>query len=219
MKTVIKIASFFTAIILTIVTFTSVVGYQSAQSIENNIYSPLFNIKIQRAINKTSEGTITLNYLGKGKTLHFFPSSQTLFSKQLDKALKIINTNPKIIQKLCEKISKNPQMMRLFHQHGLNIHVIKQSLIRIKNNPELLKNEFNIFSIPMNIADNPQPLGLDTSSALGCFIVALILLPLALMIGVLIATITLITCLNIGDCFTNVVQAILNGMLQGLDQP
>ncbi|KYK24760.1 hypothetical protein AYK25_01655 [Thermoplasmatales archaeon SM1-50] len=217
MNILVKIGSLFVIALIILVTFTSVVGYQSVQPNGKNLSSPLFNIRTQRAIDKVSERSITSEYLGKGKTLYLFTSLKSGFSSQLDKAIKFINDNPGIIQKLLERISKSPQMMRLFQQHGLSITLVKHTLAQISENPELLKNQLNELKYPVDITNDSQPLGLDTSSVLGCFVTVLILLPLAILIGVLVATILVITCFNIGNCFETIVQAILNGMLQGLD--
>jgi hypothetical protein len=219
MNIVVKIGSFFAAAVLIIVSFVSVVGYQSVQPNKEDSLSPLFSIRIQRALNRANERSMTSDYLGKGKTLCLFTSSHSMFLLQFDRAYRIINNNPALVQKYLEKLSKSPQIKRIFQQYGSHITDIKQVLAQIKDNPKLLKNQLNKIVFPADISGSSQPLGLDTSSAIGCFITVLILLPLAIVIGTLIATITLVTCLNIGNCYATVLQAILNGMLQGLNQP
>jgi len=219
MNSIVKIGSIFAAAVIIIVSFASVVAYQSVQSTEKDSHSPLFSIRIQHAINKASERSMTSDYLGKGKTLYLFTSSQSLFHVQLDKALKIINNNPTMVQKLFERISNSPQVLHLLQRYGVSVTDIKLFLAQVNDNPELLKNQLNKVDGSVYIADGPQPLGLNTSNAIGCFITILVLLPLAIVIGILIATITLVTCLNIGGCAETIIQAILTGMIQGLRQP
>jgi predicted DNA repair protein MutK len=62
-------------------------------------------------------------------------------------------------------------------------------------------------------------LGLDTSNAIGCFITVLVLLPVAIMLALLIATITIVTCLNLGGCFEKIAEQILENIVQRLTPP
>ena len=87
---------------------------------------------------------------------------------------------------------------------------------QVKYTPEVLAAQFAdvVDSIPAD--GGYQPLGmLNTSSALACFITIIALLPVILVLGILIATLTLVTCLNLNNCFEN----LLYSMLQGLTQP
>jgi len=219
MNSIVKIGSIFAAAVIIIVSFASVVAYQSVRSTEKDSHSPLFSVRIQRAINKASERSMTSDYLGKGKTLYLFTSSQSMLHLQLDKALGIINNNPAMVEKLFERISNSPQVLRLLQQYGVSVADIELFLAQVKDNPELLKNQLNKVDCSVYMADGPQPLGLDTSSAIGCFITILVLLPIAIVIGIIIATITIVTCLNIGNCAETIIKAILTGMMQGLQQP
>ena len=89
----------------------------------------------------------------------------------------------------------------------------------IMNDPVLLEEKIDDAVLLSPFGDDPMPLGLSTSSALGCFIVALILVPLFAVIGAIIATITIVTCLNINGCFENLVQNLVDSFVQGLVQP
>jgi hypothetical protein len=69
--------------------------------------------------------------------------------------------------------------------------------------------------VPIN--EPPKPLGF--SGQLGCGLVfILVILPLMLVIGTMIATFTIITCLNIGGCFEKILESVFSG-LQGLTPP
>ena len=75
------ISSIAVAAIIVLVSFTSVIGFQTTKStvIKN---SPLFIIRAQRAINKPIKDIITTEYIGKRKTITIsFPTKNTtLFS-------------------------------------------------------------------------------------------------------------------------------------------
>jgi len=58
------IGSIIAVAILILVSFTSVVGYNSVES--NKILSPLFNVRSDRAVNKEGKD-ITCDYVGKGE--------------------------------------------------------------------------------------------------------------------------------------------------------
>jgi hypothetical protein len=51
------------------------------------------------------------------------------------------------------------------------------------------------------------------------YYLVLVLLSLALIIGIRIATVNLITCLDISNGAKTIISAILYGMTQGLHQP
>ncbi len=62
----ILIGSILVVVILILVSFTSVVGYNNVES--NKILSPLFNIRSNRAIDKESKD-LTCDYVGKGEEI------------------------------------------------------------------------------------------------------------------------------------------------------
>jgi hypothetical protein len=69
----------------------------------------------------------------------------------------------------------------------------------------------------MPLADPPEPLGF--SGELGCTITLIVLLPILILIVTLVATITIITCLNLGGCFEQLFQNMMEGFLEGLTHP
>jgi len=76
MKKKIIIGSILAVALLTLVSFSSVVGYNSVKS-DSKIASPLFRIK-------NNKGGISSNYIGKGKAINI------LLPKRNDKALLIV---------------------------------------------------------------------------------------------------------------------------------
>ncbi len=58
------LGSILAVVLLVLVSFTGVVGFQSVKS-DSAINSPLFNVRSKRAIDKESKNTLTTNYIGK----------------------------------------------------------------------------------------------------------------------------------------------------------
>lgn len=95
--------------ILILVSFTSVVGYQSTKN-KNAKTSPLFNIRTGRAIDQENEDFMC-DYIGKSEvmTIFFPPKNNTimLFQKAIDSISKMDDLAfnrfvDKVINKLCE---------------------------------------------------------------------------------------------------------------------
>ena len=68
MKKKILIGSIIAVVILVLVSFSSVVGFQSVKS-DSKIASPLFGVRTKRANNR-DENQITNNYIGKGRMIN-----------------------------------------------------------------------------------------------------------------------------------------------------
>ena len=67
MKKKILIGSIIAVVILILVSFSSVVGFQSVKS-DSKIESPLFGVRTNRAINDENNG-VKSDYIGKGKEI------------------------------------------------------------------------------------------------------------------------------------------------------
>jgi hypothetical protein len=139
----------------------------------------------------------------------------------VDRALKIITKNPEIFQVLIDKLESIPGIILLFEQQHLDLGEFQQYLQTMKNDPDVLGQEIETIldqlgdSVDFSLED-PEPLGF--SGQPGCLIGLLIILPILIMIGTMIATFTIITCLNINGCFEKVFEGIFEG-LQGLTPP
>ncbi|RLI64814.1 MAG: hypothetical protein DRO67_03555, partial [Candidatus Asgardarchaeum californiense] len=53
----------------------------------------------------------------------------------------------------------------------------------------------------------------------GCLIAFFVILPVLILVGTMIATFTIVTCLNVGGCFEQILQNIFEGFSQGLTPP
>jgi hypothetical protein len=205
-------------VLLLLASLSSVIGYTASQSQMKTIESPLFAVRTAQSTNQKTIQKIHNNYLGKGTFLDIFPPTQTILQEQLEQAFTLINNNPTLIKKLFEKIASSPKIISLFQENGLSVSQVELYLSKVTENPDLLKYQLKNVNVVLPI-NGPRPLGLDTSSLLGCLIGIIVLLPIAVAIGVIVATATLITCLNINGCFSVIIQAILSQLVQDLRLP
>jgi len=207
----ILIISILAAVLMTLLPISSVVGTHEIKSNKDMINSPLFAAK------QTSKNPIQSSYLGKEKPLNLFIEKRTTLQAYADKALKMVQSNPNLLKSLLDNIAEMPEIKKLMEKNDINIDDFREQMNQVINNPELLKEKIDETLLISPFTDDPVPLGLSTSNPLGCFIVALILAPIFALIGMIIATITIITCLNINGCFEDLVQNLLDQFIQGLN--
>ena len=220
MKNKILIISIFAAILMILLPISAVVGTNIAKSDgENiNVVSPLFTNRINRVLRKDSN-KISSNYIGKGTIFKLFPVKKMSLSSYIDKAIKIINAKPELLNKVIDKIDTIPGVVNILRENAMNIDDFKNHINNVKNDPNLLKEEveYAIQTAGANLEltpDDPEPLGF--SGQFGCLIAFIILLPIIVMIATMIATFTIVTCLNIGGCFETIMKNILESFAQGL---
>jgi len=193
---------------------TPAIGFNIIKSEkERNYSSPLFTIRSQQSIDDQSTGKINSNYVGKGKLINFYPVRTSNLNNLAERAYKIIKENPKIISIIMDKISLMPEMTKYLESNSIDIDEFKNQISYVINHPEILKEKILELQSPQY--NSPQPVGLSTSSALGCFIIVLIMAPILAIIGVIIATVTIVTCL-LPNCFENFMENLLDGFIQGL---
>ncbi len=215
------IMSSLAVVLIVSASLSSVVGTIAVKSNDEkiSIASPLFAVRTQRSLNKEETKKINSNYLGKGNTLNLLFLRKSSLQSYIDKALKIIDARPQILNLVVDRTAKMPEIVTLLKENDLTINEFKSQMHQLMDDPILLKEKVDESVLTSPFGDDPLPLGLSTSSVLGCFIVALIMVPLFAMIGLIIATITIITCLNIGGCFENLVQQLIDNFIQGLTPP
>lgn len=202
------------AVLMILLPISSVVGINVIKSNgEKKVSSPLF------AIRNKSDNLVKSKFLGKETKLNIFHSKISSLQTYVDKSFKLIENNPNIIKSILISINQMPEIENLMKQNNIDMEVFKEEINLIINDNDLLKDKVDEALLISPFKEDPVPLGLSTSSALGCFIVALILAPIFVLIGAIIATITIITCLNINGCFENLVESIFNSFVQGLVPP
>ena len=215
----ILVISIFAAVLMALLPISSVVGVNVVKSNaeKGSVASPLFAFR-QHAANEKDRKKINTNYIGKGRVFDVFPIIKSSLNKLMDRAVKLINVRPEFLTKILDELEKNPKIVEVFKENDMDMNDFKNHINIIKNNPEMLKKEIEeaaqkagaSLELPIN---EPEPLGF--SGQPGCVITLFILLPILISIAIMIATITIITCLNIGGCF----EKILEGMFQGLTPP
>lgn len=214
------ILSILAAGLIVLASFSSVVGNQSLPSNDEKkcSSSPLFTIRKQQFLNKDTSKIVNTDYLGKGKILNLKFLQKTSLDKWIDKALKIIDAKPHIFNLIVERIATKPEFVNLLKEYDMDINDFKSQIYQIINDPILLKEKIDEVTINSPFGDDPLPLGLSTSSAIGCLIIILIVAPIFALIGAIIATMTILTCFFPG-CFEDFVGGLLDSFIQGLTPP
>ena len=214
----ILVISILAAVLMILLPLSSVVGTNVVNSEEKKTgLSPLFAVRSRRSVCKENTVNIDASYVGKGKILNLFLSRQSSLQQMLNRAIKLIETKPEILNVIADKFETNPKIAELISENEIDINDVKHQLNQIKNDPTLLRQSIDESTINLPLGDAPQPLGISTSSAIGCFIILIALIPVGLIITMLLATITIVTCLNISGCFETMFETIMTNILQGLE--
>jgi hypothetical protein len=204
------------AVFLILASLSSVIVFATSQSQDQQLVgSPLFHVRTSRSIGQNDRSLQTM-YLGKGKTTALFlkqiSSSQTI----MERGLQLLKTSPGLIEKSVRKFLQNAQVQHILRQNGITQQQVLRYFNQIKNTPEVLENQYDDVIGLLPSDGGPRPLGLlNTTNPFACVIVIIALLPVLLIVGLLIATLTLVTCLNVNNCFDD----LMNNLLQGLRQP
>ena len=173
----ILVGSIIAVVILVIVSFSSVVGYQSVKS-DSKIASPLFNARTSRAIDKESKD-LTCDYIGKGEKivipLPIRDEKKILLQMTINNLIKM---DEKAMNELLEMISSyldgedsTVSKLAQFEQE-LNYSAISEIIV---NNDYPINNE--LYSI-----------GPDHVWAPGCIIVPLLLYLIFIIVRIITYT-------------------------------
>ena len=214
------VLSLFAASLLVLLPLSSVIGTKTIKNDATQQTSPLFSTRVNTFIQKDTK-QLTSNYLGKGKIVNFFITKKQALNMWLDKAVKLIQMKPELFDQIIEKIDTIPSIINVLQEYHIDVDEAKNYVTLFKNNPALLDEEIKNAAQIVNdyyqppISD-PEPLGF--SGQPGCLIGFLIIFPILLMIATMVATFTIITCLNIRGCFETILQNLFEGM-QGLTPP
>ncbi|MBN1280103.1 MAG: hypothetical protein JXA00_00470 [Candidatus Thermoplasmatota archaeon] len=206
-------------VLLILVSYTSVVGFQTADSGDTCMQSsPLFATQTLRSINKKAT-EIQSYYLGKGEQLNIFPSQTSLNDDMVTKARKLFSRNPALFNRVCDNLGKLLYFRGLLNKYSISIVDVKNYLRMIIDEPSLFTEEMKNIQIAASPDDTPQPLGLSTSSPLGYFIVGLVVLPIITVVVTLVSllfTLRIFTCLNVNDCANDIAKGIWDQLVQEL---
>lgn len=217
MKQKMVFGSIFTAAVIILTSLSSVVGGTSEELEPYTVVdSPLFSARTEQMNTISPQQISSINYIGSEKPYQWINVPSTQYHHLVSQALTILNNRPRLIDSLLQHITSNPHIQSILHNNGLSVTQIKQDLYTKLEKPQELQTYLTEYLTEVPQINPPQPLGLSTSSALGCFIIVIAMLPVLLILTTLIATITLVTCLNIGGCFEAIWTQIGENFIQGL---
>ena len=214
MRKKILLLSVLAAVLLVLTSLSSVVGSDEGKS-HPKIISPLFTIRRQK-IQQQEENKVSTNFLGKGKVLQLFIENSISYNRVFYKAINMLEQNPALLKKIIERLESHPLVKDALKKYDINEAQFNSYANNLKNNPSILSEEIKKVEEYIPSRDSPIPLGLNNTSGLAFLILLLVLLPILLMITTIIATATIITCLNLGGCFEALFENIVVGFFQGL---
>ena len=177
----ILLGSILSVVILILVSFTSVIGYQSTSN--NTKVSPLFNIRSSRAIDKESED-FRCEYVGKGKEITIpIPERndrKVLYQKVIDYIVKMDDiTFNKFISLVIYKIQNSYEL------NNVNTNKVITFFNQVKNNPEIINVEYN--NINFTWCDK----------TILCFLYELFVILLTIVVGVYFLFLILVICMTL----------------------
>jgi hypothetical protein len=199
---------FIVGLLLLATSFVSVVGTKSSSSSEiKTVDSPLFTHRILQSINQQPQ-KLRPTYLGEGKNIFLRFSSKSTIDEYVDDAVQLVIHNPQLIDKIVVRMKNMPATQQMLKKYGLSQKDLEGYVTQIKNDPSLLRTEMEQAKAQIKSGKNPgQPLGLNTSNPFACVVV------------LIVATITIITCLNINNCLTNLTDQLTKIITQELLPP
>jgi len=218
MKKKIMYGSIGAAIFLVLASLSSVIVFATSQSESQQqaISSPLFHMRTSQSNGQKDDQSIRTAYLGKGNTPFLFVTKLSSAQSMMERGLQVLKTSPVLIEKSLRRMLQDRQIQQILQQNGITEQQVLQYFNEVKNSPELLADQFAQVKGITPSDNGPKPLQLlNTSNPLACVITAVILLPILLVIGLIIATLTIVTCLNLNNCFNN----LMNNFLQELHSP
>jgi hypothetical protein len=153
-------------------------------------------------------------------TLPIFLSRKSSLQRWIDRALLLVDRRPELFDEILNKVDTIPAIANQLEANDITLEEFTAYINRLKNDPELMVKEVDK-AVEMSgrniLFSPPHPLGF--SGQPGCLIAFFIILPVLIMIATMIATFTILTCLNINDCFAQILGGILEAFAQGLTPP
>lgn len=218
MKEKILYGSILTAALLLLASVSTVIGShsESTEISQSLSASPIFTVRAQRMIQTQTTQSITTTYIGKGLPVPVTGLHPTRVDQTIHRAVKMLQAKPQLLETLLIQLADNTDYQQLLNNQGLTSTQVENQLHQLLQNPEeLITYLHQIVQTPSDL-NTPQPLSLSTSNPLGCFIVLIAMIPVFLILALLICTITIVTCLNIGGCFEAFWENLVGNFLQGL---
>ena len=212
----ILIISILAATIIALAPLNPVVGTNNVNP-EGEKGSPLFAVRTQRSQSKENAKNIITNYLGKGEQLSILLPKRSMTQIWIDRAIKIVDSEPVLFNKLIEKLDKAPYIARMLNKYDITTQGMKNFIMMIQDNPSIVADEIENIQVPLD--DIPQPLGLNTT-IIECLVTGIVFSIVAVVITLiaLFFTLRILTCLNVNNCANDIAQGILDQLIQGLKE-
>lgn len=214
MKKKILTVSVSAAVLLVLASLSTVIGYTTPTS--EKIESPLFAIRTQRSIQKVSERSVHTSFIGKGHNSQLFLGAKSSLSATIDRTIKLLNQNPAFFAKFLKIVSSNPRVIALLKEQGVTMTQFRTHLNRLKNDPSLFIEEIQNAELKMDAEklNTPLPLGLNTSSVIGCVVTAIVMIPIVLVVALIVVVFTLriLQCLNLNEIVNDIFDEIMQGL-------
>ena len=212
----ILIISILAAIIVALAPLSSVVGTINVNS-DTKKGSPLFAVRTQRSQDEENAKNIITNYLGKGEQLSILLPKRSMSQIWFDRAIKIVDSDPVLFNKLIEKLDKSPHIARMLNKYDITKQGIKNFMKIIQDNPSIIADEIEDIQVPLETI--PQPLGLNTT-IIECIVTGIVFSIVAVVITLiaLFFTLRILTCLNVNNCANDIAQGIFDQLIQGLKE-
>ncbi len=185
MKNKILIGSIIAVVILVLVSFTNVVGYNTASSSIKD--SPLFSIRTKRAINEESND-ITCDYVGKGEEINILLLTRNNRNELFDRYVDIIRKmDDKSYDKFIDLFIKHIQERDDFQEYHkediiLYFNLLRNNPNKIINNQDREKSNLHTYECTITWEGCPMPT-LENDGKLLCMLFYLLLLLLLLIVS------------------------------------
>jgi len=182
MNNKILIGSIIAVVILVLVSFTGVVGYQTTKSSTIARASPLFSVRSKRAIDEETED-LTCDYVGNGEESILSIPKRNDGARSLKKAQRLIDIISRMDNKTFVRFLNllTNQILKKNEHDNLNINEVTITIKKLRNNPDkiILDNSdknYNFFTWN-NLIIFPTICWFP-----GCIPVLILLIPLALIV-------------------------------------
>ena len=151
MKKKILIGSIIAVVLLTLVSFTSAVGYSSVES-DRKIISPLFGIRTKRAINNKQDA-ITSDYIGKGKAINILLPKRNDDVNLMYRMINFISkTNDKTFDRFLDLVCNSLSNEEVFDNE--KIDEIDEQIRYVREYPDEVKNVVTVDNIGRDITSD-----------------------------------------------------------------
>ena len=196
---------------------SSVVNASASES-GRKASSPLFAHQISQSVQRAAPRLSTA-YLAKGRIAGISFAAPPTLGETFTRAVRMMQSNPREIDALFTSIERNPQVLAYLTSNGMSAEELHRYLNLIRTNPDQVAGQLERLQgqIPASRLDAPAPLGLNTTSVIGCVVTIIVLLPIVLVIAfvVVLFTLRILACMNLDQ----VMQQIMDQIVQGLHHP